>query len=210
MKYRYSIFILLQLFSQFCFAQNIIKKDAEDYQSVLSYIEGQTDVISLNSIIEVNGKVHSRDTYGYIDYLNTDGLNKRCYFLHLGGVIAISKREYDEIVNLPDSSKVEITICLQSPVVGKWGSYWETAMIKGTFEARLNTTHHWLTPCFHFIVTSIGKELFKIQFDGWGVQTCYYSVDLTPMTSRQRKRLDSKECKIYDRANKLDFKRELW
>lgn len=219
MKREFLFFCFFQLLCHSCFAQSTLRidehlseTDISYYTTVSEYVEKQTDLIALNSIIEVNGIVHSRHTYGYINYTNIDGINKRCYFLHWGGIINISKMDYDEILMLSDSSKVEIAICLQSPIIGKWGSCWDRVVVKGFFDVSqlITTRSTLLSPCFHFVITSIGVELFKIQFSSWKVQTCYYSIDSSQLTSRQRRRLDRKEQKIYDRAFLLDFNREMW
>lgn len=216
MKFRWCLFLLF-LHCHSCFAQGnietgkMISEKDYYYPDVIAYVERQTDIIALNSVIEVNGIPHPRDTYGYIDYRNTEGAYKRCFFLHLKGIIAISKKEYEEIVKLPDSAKVEIAICLQSPVNGDWGGSWDKVIVKGIFDAsQLVTSRNMLSPCFHFVITSIGKELFKIQFHSWAVQTYYYSTNSTLMTRRQRKWLDRKEHKMYKESYRLHFERELW
>lgn len=210
--------ILILLLYQTVSAQDIVRigdkseLGSDYYQAVTDYMEHQTDRIALNSIIEVNGIVHPRDTYGYIEYTNTEGLNKRCHWVHLGGVICVSKKDYEDILELPDTSNVCIAICLQSPAVGDWGGSWDMVMVKGIFEvSQLITTHsNMISPCFHFIITSIGTNLFKIQFSSWKVQTYYYTTGSTPMTLSQRKQLDRKELKIYKYANMLHFERKLW
>ena len=75
--------ILLQILYQSSSAQEVLRIGEQSevnfdyYQYVTDYIENQSDCIALNSIIEVNGFVHPRDTYGYIDYVDTDGVKKR-------------------------------------------------------------------------------------------------------------------------------------
>lgn len=213
-------FILTVIFFQFLwqlgFGQDVskpseLKVGNQTYQAILDYLNNRTDCIALNSIIEVNGIVHPRDTYGYVSYINTGGEDKKCVFHHLGGVIIVSKKDFDELLKLPDTTQVDIAICLQSPVWGDWGCYWDQVMVKGSFDAgQLLTTHDMLSPCFHFIITSIGKKFFKIQFSSWKTQTCYYSANSFPMTAKQRKRLDRKEKNIYKRANLLCFDKEIW
>lgn len=204
-------FLTVLLLCNLTFSQNVSEIDVRDYQSILTIVESQNDNISLNSVIEVNGIPHLIDTYGYIDYLTAENHKERCFFLHFGGIIVISESKYDKLLKIPDSSKVEIAICLQSPVVSEWGGYRDKVIIKGYFNSsQLVTTRSKLTPCFHFIITSLGKELFKIRFESWEIQTCYYSISSRTMTSRQRKRLDRKECRLYKRVHRLDFDRELW
>ena len=219
MKRFYLILFLLFISYHSCIAQGIIETvghlketDINYYTIVSEYVKGQTDLITLNSIIEVNGIVHTSNTYGYIDYFNAEGKGNRCYFLHWGGIINIPKRDYDEIVKLPDSSKIVIAICLQSPVRGEWGMYWDRVLVKGRFDASqlVTTRSTMLSPCFHFIITSYGKELFKIQFYSWKVQTDYYSTNSNSIASRLYRRLDRKELRIYNRAKNLHFERELW
>lgn len=212
------ILLLFRIFYQSCLAQETSKTvrqtsetDVSFYTAIIEHLENQADPIALNSIIEVNGIVHPRDTYGYFCYSNPRGINKKCLFQHLGGSIIVSKKDYDEILLLPDSSKVEVAICLQSPIYGDWGCYWDKVIVKGSFDVgQLSTTRNKFSPCFHFIITSLGKDFFKIQFNSWKVQTCYYSVDSCQMTAKQRRRLDRKEQNIYKRANLLDFDRKLW
>ena len=227
MKRMIIILSLFQFLNYSCLAQDITKINRHKseagvsyYQTSIDYLECQTDIIAINAIIEVNGIVHPRDTYGYIKYINSEGIEKRCIFQYLGGAIIVSEKDFDAILKLPDTSQVEIAICLQSPINGDWGGYWEMVMVKGLFDVnQLSITRnkfmkspcsHFISPCFHFIITSIGKELFKIQFESWKVQTYYYSVDSCLVTSRQRKRLDRKERNIYRRANMLDFERKIW
>ncbi len=208
--------VFFQLLYQCCFAQEVsIKSETGNsyFQYILDYLAplNRTDLYALNSIIEFNGIVHPRDTYGYISYINTEGDEKKCVFLHMGGIIVVSKKDFDEILKLSNNAKVEIAICLQSPVNGDWGGYWDKVMVKGSFDAgQLFTTRRMLSPCFHFIITTIGKKYFKFQFNSWETQTCYYSANSCPLTAKQRKRLDRKEHNIYKRANLLDFGREIW
>ena len=208
--------IFFQLFYQSCFAQDVSKTSEmkvgySTYAAILEYLNNRTDCIALNSIIEVNGIVHPRDTYGYISYINKEGEDKRCLFHHLGGIIIVSKKDFDELLKLPDTTQVEIAICLQSPVNGDWGGYYDQVMVKGSFDVgQISPTHTRFSPCFHFIITTIGKEIFKIQFKSWKTQTYYYSADSCPLTAKQRKRLDKKERNIYKRANLLDFERKIW
>lgn len=214
MKRIFFSIIFFQLFYPSCFAQDVSKTSETDvgyYTAIIEYLNNQTDLIALNSIIEVNGIVHPRDTYGYISYINIGRENKKCVFQHLGGIIIVSKKDFDELLKLSDTAQVVIAICLQSPVNGDWGGYWDRVMVKGSFDAgQLLTTHNMLSPCFHFIITSIGKAFFKIQFSSWKTQTCYYSANSCPLTAKQRKRLDRKEQNIYKRANLLRFDREIW
>lgn len=217
MKSRRCLLLLFQLLCNICLAQNDSEtfmrefKSGYYYPDVIEFVERQTDIVTLNSVIEVNGMLHPRDTYGYIDYCNSEGAPKRCFFLHFNGIITISRKEYDEILKLSDTSQVEIAICLQSPEWGDWGECWDKVLVKGSFDvSQLATTRNMMSPCLHFIITSIGKKVFKIQFYSWKVQTCYYSVDSYPLTSKQRRRLDRKERKIYERANLLSFERKIW
>lgn len=208
--------IFFQFFYQTCIAQDLSKISEtkvgnSTFAAILSYLNDQTDCIALNSIIEVNGIVHPRDTYGYISYINIGGEDKKCLFHHMWGMMIVSKKDFDELLKLPDSTQVEIAICLQSPVNGDWGGYYEQVMVKGSFDAgQLSPTRTMFSPCFHFIITSIGKKIFKIQFNSWKTQTCYYSADSHPLTAKQRKRIDRKERNIYKRANLLDFERKIW
>lgn len=205
MKRIFLILLPFLVFSQSCIAQDLSILDHprynasnNAYQVVTNYIDKQPDLITLNSIIEVNGIVHPRDTYGYIKYVNVGGVDKKCLFQHLGGIMVVSKKDFDEILKLPDSTQVEIAICLQSPVCGDWGSTWDLVMVKGTFDAmRLSSTRSRMTPCLHFLITAIGKEYFKIQLHSWGRQASYYSTSQCQLSTRQKKRLDRKELKIY-------------
>lgn len=194
------------VFSQSCIAQDLSILDHPTHDAsntahdlVSNYIDKQPDQITLNSIIEVNGIVTpSKNTYGYIRYVNDEGVDKKCLFEHLGGIMIVSKKDFDEILKLPDSTQVEVAICLQSPVCEDWCSYWDMVMVKGTFDARrLSPTRNRLSPCFHFLITAIGKENFKIQLHSWGRQSSYYSTSQCQLSSRQKKRLDRKEKKIY-------------
>ena len=181
------------------------------YQAIIDYLNNRTDCIALNSIIEVNGIVHPRPTYGYFSYTNIEGENKECVFEHLGGIIVVSKKDFDEILKLPYTAKVEIAICLQSPVWGDWGVYWDQVMVKGSFDAgQLSLTRSKFSPCFHFMITAIGDEFFKIRFDSWEKQSCYYSANSHPLTTRRQKRLDRKERRIYKIANPMGFERKIW
>ena len=208
--------VFFHLLCQSCFAQDVPKTSEmragnDTYQAIIDYLKKKTDCIALNSIIEVNGIVHPRDTYGYISYITNGGEEKICLFEHIYGIIVVSKKDFDEILKLPDTTHVEIAIGLQSPIRGDWGSSWDQVWVKGTFGAgQLTPTLTMFSPCFHFIITSIGKKYFKIQFNSNETQTCYYSVDSHPLTAQQRKRLDRKERRIYKRANLLDFDREIW
>ena len=212
------VLFLMQMLHLSCFAQEIITKGEKSetgwdyYQTVSDYIQHQDDVITLNSIIEVNGIVLPRDTYGFIDYINTNGVKKRCPFKHMRGVIRISQKDYEDILKLDYSTKICIAICLLSPVNWKGGGSWDMVMVKGYIEVgQLKTTRSTtLSPCLHFIITSIGTNVFKIQFESWGVQTSYYSTNSSKVTSLQRKRLDWKERRIYKRAKYMDFGREIW
>ena len=215
-QYNWLLGVFLLMFHT-CIAQGVSKRDERiDIDicypaDVCNYMLKKRDLIVLNSIIEVNGIVHPRDTYGYIDYIDTEGVYKRSVFEQLGGIIVISKKEYNEIIELPDTSEVCIAICLQSPVYGSWGSYWDKVMVKGYFTVyQLNTTRNKLTPCFHFVITSIGKKIFKIQFESWEVQTCYYREDGIPVSKIQRKWLDCKEHRMYKLSHRLHFERKLW
>ncbi|MBQ3946850.1 MAG: hypothetical protein II670_14785 [Alphaproteobacteria bacterium] len=216
MKRIFFTVIVIHFLCQSCFAQDVSKTSEmkvgyQTHQDILNYLKDWNACIALNSIVEVNGIVLPRDTYGYISYINNGGENKKCVFLHLGGVIVVLKKDFEELLKLPDTTHVEIAICLQSPVEGWWGGYWDQVMVRGSFDAgRLAPTRSMYSPCFHFIITSIGKKYFKIQFDSWGVQTCYYSADSHPLTAQQRKRLDRKEKRIYKRAKLMHFYRDLW
>ena len=218
MKRFFLILLPFLIFSHSCIAQDLSilehhRYNASNaaYHAVINYIEKQPDQIALNSIIEVNGIVHPRDTYGYFRYINDGGEDTKCLFQHLGGIMVVSKKDFDEMLKLPDTTQVEIAICLQSPDYGDWGGCYDQVMVKGSFNVgQLSPTYTTFSPCFHFIITTIGQEIFKIQFISWKIQTCYYSSDSCPLTTKQRKRLDKKEQKIYKRANQLDFERELW
>ncbi|MCQ2211758.1 MAG: hypothetical protein MJZ34_15860 [Paludibacteraceae bacterium] len=213
MKYRY-LLIMFLIACHGCGYSQVSSKPKDTtyyYPDIVSYFEHLPDLISLSSIIEVNGVVHPRDTYGYIDFVNNEGFDKRYFFWYLNGIICISKKEYDEISTLPDSSHVIISLCLQSPVNGDWGGYWEQVVVKGSFESRmLKKTVDMSTPCFHFIIISLGKELFKIDLDSWGTQACYYTVNATQIKDWQKKRLDRKECRLYKWAKYLNFERPIW
>ncbi len=218
MKHLCCTIFLLQLLLLSSYAQEVSRigdkseVNFDYYQMITDYLNHQKECVVLNSVIEVNGIFHSKDTYGYIDYVNLDGVHKRCLFEQLGGVIRLSKKDYEDILKMPDSSKVCIAICLQSPVVGSWGGSWDMVIVKGFFDVSqlITTRSSLLSPCFHFIITSVDSKLFKIQLCSWKVQAYYYSTESAQITSRQRKKLDLKERRIYKRANLLDFKRELW
>lgn len=214
------ILILLPflVFSHFCIAQDLselndqrYEASFDAYQVVINYIDKQPDQITLNSIIEVNGMIHPReDTYGYIKYVNDEGVDKKCLFLHLGGIMVVSKKDFDEILKLPDSTQVEVSICLQSSIYGDWGGTWDLVMVKGTFDVRhLSPIRSRISPCFHFVITSIGKKYFKIQLQSWGRQDSYYSTIKCRLSSRQKKRLDRKEEKIY-KISAWPWGRKLW
>lgn len=216
MKYKLYIFLFSLLLCNFCLAQDYLdsidntRLGYRTYFYCSNYIERQSDLIALNSIIEVNGIIHPRDTYGYIEYFNNEGVKKRVIFEHYYGVIRISKKGYDEILHLNDSAKVEIAIILQSPIKDDWGGYWDQVLVKGIFEAIQFWTSNNVSPCLYFRITSIGKKLFKIRFESQGFQTFYDSIESHKVTPRQQRRLDRKERRIYKNAKKLDFDRKIW
>ncbi|MCQ2300139.1 MAG: hypothetical protein MJZ81_08465 [Bacteroidales bacterium] len=195
---------LLMIFFQPCFSQDLsVLEDPrpgwDAYQVVTDYIEARADQIVLSSIIEVNGIVHPRDdTYGYIRYVNGKGVDKKCPFQYLHGIIRVSEKDFDEIIKLPDTTLVEVAICLMTPVYGNWGSTWDMVMVKGTTDVRhLTPTRSRMSPGFHFKITSLGKKHFKIRLCSWGDQISYYSVGQRQMSNFQKRRLDRKEKKIY-------------
>ena len=213
-----SILIVLMLIFPSCWSQNYPKDNEsrdeasfEYYQMVMNYLSRKLDLVPLNSIIEVNGIVHPKDTYGYIKYMNALGIETKCLFQHLGGVMIVSKKDFDEVLRLPDSTQDEIAICLQSPINKEWGGAWDLVLVKGSFNvSQLFTTRDMLSPCFRFIIISIGKKHFKIEFQSWGVQTSYYSVEPYRLTIPQMRKLDRKEQRIYKRAHLKHYERELW
>lgn len=218
MKRIFLILLPFLVFSHSCIAQDLsilnhprYNASNKAYQAVSNYIDKQPDLITLNSIIEVNGIVHPReDTYGYVRYVNDEGVDNKCLFLHYGGIMVVSKNDFDKILKLPDSTQVEVAICLQSPIDEGSCSYWDLVMIKGTFDARLlSSTKSRMTPCLHFMITAIGKEYFKIQLHSWGRQSSYYSTSQCLLSLRQKKRLDKKENKIY-KISVWPWGRKLW
>lgn len=215
------IFLMLLpfwVFSHSCIAQDLSILDHprhnasfQAYQAVTNYIDKQSDQITLSYIIEVNSIVHPGDTYGYIGYVNEEGNEKKYLFQYLEGIIRVSEKDFNEILKLPDTSLVEVAICLKSPVYKRSCSYWDLVMVKGTFDVRhLTPTRNRLSPCFHFIITAIGKKHFKIRLDSWGRQSSYYSVNQCQLSHTKQKRLDRKEKRIYKLTPSHFFGRKLW